>query len=82
MIEVKKERTTKINSRLDEALSQRVKSSGNLPKVRSSRFRASTEVKIEEKEDALKRTAYAPKTALLKTRQNRSKSAMKGLAKA
>ena len=46
--------------------SQRVKLSGNLPKVRSLRFRARPKSKLKKKEDALKRTAYATKTALLK----------------
>ena len=46
--------------------SQKVKSSGNLPKARSLRFRARPKSKLKKKEDALKRTAYAAKTALLK----------------
>ena len=64
--------------------SQKVKLSGNLPKVRSLRFRARPKSKLKKKEDALKRTAYAAKTAFSeKTRQNRIKNAMKKtLAKA
>ena len=65
MIEVKK-KDNESTAGLMRRFSQRVKLSGNLPKVRSLRFRARPKSKLKKKEDALKRTTYAAKTALLK----------------
>ena len=65
MIEVKK-KDNESTAGLMRRFSQRVKLSGNLPKVRSLRFRARPKSKLKKKEDALKRTAYEAKTALLK----------------
>lgn len=65
MIEVKKKENESTAS-LMRRFSQKVKLSGVLPKVRSLRFRARPKSKLKKKEDALKRTAYAAKIALLK----------------
>ena len=65
MIEVKK-KDNESTAGLMRRFSQRVKLSGNLPKVRSLRFRARPKSKLKKKEDALKRTAYEAKTPLLK----------------
>ncbi len=65
MIEVRKKENESTPS-LMRRFSQRVKSSGNLPKVRSLRFRARPKSKLKKKEDALKKVAYAKKTDLLK----------------
>ena len=65
MIEVKKKESESTAS-LMRRFSQRVKLSGNLPKVRSLRFKTRPKSKLKKKEDALKRTAYAAKTALLR----------------
>ena len=65
MIEVKK-KDNESTAGLMRRFSQRVKSSGNLPKVRSLRFRASTEIKTEEKRRRLEAHGLCGKTALLK----------------
>ena len=65
MIEVKK-KDNESTAGLMRRFSQRVKLSGNLPKVRSLRFRARPKSKLKKKEDALKKNAYKKKIDLLK----------------
>ena len=65
MIEVKKKESESTAS-LMRRFSQIVKLSGNLPKVRSLRFRARPKSKLKKKEDALKKDAYRKKIDFLK----------------
>lgn len=65
MIEVKKKESESTAS-LMRRFSQRVKLSGNLPKIRSLRFKTRPKSKLKKKEDALKRETYKKKIELLK----------------
>lgn len=65
MIEIKK-RENESTPNLLRRFSQRVKSSGNLARVRKIRFNVRPESRLKKKERALKRVAYDKNTALLR----------------